>query len=307
MRETYVYAIKDGDTLRLDKYTDTTFKTKEPRDVMIYVHGGGFSTDSRKNAAQEVFVRHLATQGIVAFQIDYRLGAAPHNKWGFTNVNDAVRLSTEDLVSATRFILDHQKEWNINPRRVMISGGSAGAIYVLTAEYDLCNDEPYTRILPEDFNWAGVISHAGAIPANDTLVWKRKPCPLMLMHGTKDNIVPIEKKYVEGKNYYGSIYIASQLEKMKAPHWLYLVIGADHIVAMKPLVDNHEDMDRFIRKFVNEQIDASAFTEWADKVPDSMTTVDDMIKAVPLYIYGYGKYLDEMDSEKIEKPKTIVY
>lgn len=38
-----------------------------------------------------------------------------------------------------------------------------------------------------------------------------------------------------------------------------------------------------------------------------MATVDDMIKAVPLYIYGYGKYLDELTPGDTPKPKKVVY
>ena len=38
-----------------------------------------------------------------------------------------------------------------------------------------------------------------------------------------------------------------------------------------------------------------------------MSSVDEMVKAVPLYIIGFGKYLDELDFENVEKPQRVVY
>lgn len=51
-RETLVYSVKDGKELHLDKYVDKGVEYNGKRPVMIYVHGGGFTTGSRVNALQ---------------------------------------------------------------------------------------------------------------------------------------------------------------------------------------------------------------------------------------------------------------
>ena len=58
--KTYTYAIKGKDTLRVDVYLREDMQNAENLPMMLYVHGGGFSMGSRKNAALEIFLRHFA-------------------------------------------------------------------------------------------------------------------------------------------------------------------------------------------------------------------------------------------------------
>jgi predicted esterase len=308
IRNTYVYSIKGADTLYLDTYVDQSIVVKERRPVMIYVHGGGFSAGSRKNAAQEMFNRHFAEKGFVSVSINYRLALAPENKYNVKGMDEAVRIANEDLVSATNFILSKADEWQADPSTILISGGSAGAIICLMVENDICNHADYTKTLPKGFNYAGIISHSGAIPIKgDTLTWTEKPCPILFFHGDKDNAVPFDKADIMGSVWVGTKYLHRQFEAMQVPHWVYVEKGADHIVAMKPLTNNLEESDRFYRSFIVDKCKSTVYTEWADEEPADMTSVDQMLKYVPLYILGFGKYLEEMENIPIEKPQNIVF
>lgn len=318
-RNTYVYSIKGADTLYLDTYIDHSITVKTPRPVMIYVHGGGFSTGSRKNVGQEIFNRHFAEMGFVSVSINYRLGMAPGNSYNLKSVDQVVRMATEDLVSATTFILSKTNEWQIDPTGIMISGGSAGAITCLTLENDICNHANYTKILPKGFNYSGIISHAGGIPLPlkaDTLAWKEKPCPMLLFHGDNDFAVPFYKGDVplsleEGDKttltWVGSKYLHQQFKEMKVPHWIYVAKGADHIMAMRPLTNNNEETDKFYRCFIKDKCQSYVYTEWVDETPADMGSVDQMLKYVPFYILGFGKYSEELENMPIEKPKNIVF
>lgn len=315
-RQTYTFCTKNGEDWLMDVYTiaDTTHT---PRPVMIYEHGGAWSAGSRKNAGQEVFNRHLAELGIVSISIDYRLGLIEGNPYGVTNMTDVVRLGTEEFIDATLFVLAHQQEWNIDPTKIMLSGGSAGAINALTLENDLCNGEAYTKRLPEGFDYAGIISHAGCVEVlHDELVWGRKPCPMLLFHGdlngVSDGALPHGKSIieVEGMNNHpwaGTLYIDKQLTEMGAPHWTIIERGADHCIAMKCLTENNAETDQFIREFVLEGKDRIRFTEVKDKEPVSMAGVENMVKFAPLYILGFGKYLEEIDWSNLEAPTHTVY
>lgn len=291
-RETMVYSTKDTIQLHLDKYVDNSVSYKGKRPVFIYVHGGGFATGSRINALQIQYCKHFVAEGFVAIAIDNRLGLANKNQPDEATVMNAVSIGYEDLIDATAFIISKANEWNIDTSKIIISGGSAGAIACLTAEYDICSSGPFSSRLPKGFNYAGVISHAGCVIVHqDTLTWKKAPCPMLLMHGNKDQLVPFDSKSVSGDIYAGSNYIHNQFVKLNYAHWFYEEAGADHIVALKPLQYNFGETDAFIEKFVMKKQQAIVHTIWADNKPDSM---DDMMKVVPLYITGWDKTDDEV-------------
>ncbi|MCC8118755.1 MAG: carboxylesterase family protein [Bacteroidales bacterium] len=304
---TYDYAIKGQDTLKIDIYLHQDYKDADNLPVMLYVHGGAFSMGSRKNAAQEVFLRHFAEQGFLAASMDYRLGFNEANTYNVENLIDVERLATTDMADATRFILDNFK---VNPERVLASGGSAGAMTILQMEYDLCNDAPYLKgLLPEGFNYAGLISAAGAItlePGKE-LTWPKAPCPIMLMAGSEDTAVPVHSGERLGMYVIALYDLDKNFTENNFPHWTYVEKGADHVVAMTHLTNNFEESDKFYKYYVVDGKKGNIFTELADYEPGSMADVMQMVKYTPLYILGYDKYLNEIDWSNLDKPTDIVY
>lgn len=305
--KTYTYAIKGKDTLRVDVYLREDMQNAENLPMMLYVHGGGFSMGSRKNAAQEIFLRHFAEKGFLDASIDYRLGAVEGNPYHCNGTAEVIRLATTDMAEATRYLMDNFK---IDPAKIITSGGSAGAYTVLGIEYDICNGEEYVRqILPEGFNYAGIISAAGAICTTDgkSPTWPKKPCPIMLMQGDKDVVVPMDSVDMLGLKMFGTMALHRQFSKLGFPHWVYIEKGADHVVAMKHLTDNLEEADKFYRSFIVDRKGSTVVMEWEDPEPAGMKDVNEMIKFVPMYILGYDKYLNEIDFNNMEKPTGVVY
>jgi len=292
-KEILVYATKDGQKLFLDKYVDSRTQFTGKRPVMIYVHGGGFSTGSSKNALQIKYNKHFAAQGFVSISINYRLSIKADTPFDRGKLSQAAALATEDLIDATAFVISKAKEWNIDTEKIIISGGSAGAITCLNAEYAIISQGKFAEKLPEDFNYAGVISHAGnVIVQQDTLDWKKIPCPMLLMHGSADQLVTFNSSKIGNTLFAGSDYLHKQFEKMNAPHWLYEEVDADHIVALKPLQYNFWEIDSFIQRFVLNKSNAIIHTQWKDKKPDSMT---EMAAVVPLYMSGWEKTDEEVE------------
>ena len=292
-KEILVYATKDGQKLFLDKYVDSRTQFTGKRPVMIYVHGGGFSTGSSKNALQIKYNKHFAAQGFVSISINYRLSIKADTPFDRGKLSQAAALATEDLIDATAFVISKAKEWNIDTEKIIISGGSAGAITCLNAEYAIISQGKFAEKLPEDFNYAGVISHAGnVIVQQDTLAWKKIPCPMLLMHGSADQLVTFNSSKIGNTLFAGSNYLHKQFEKMNAPHWLYEEVDADHIVALKPLQYNFWEIDSFIQRFVLNKSNAIIHTQWKDKKPDSMT---EMAAVVPLYMSGWEKTDEEVE------------
>ena len=322
-RTTEVFSIQGKDTLKMDMYVSPTTEVKaEGRPVMIYIHGGGFTAGDRVNAAQQVYFHYLANQGWLVASINYRLAGLSatedgkiNNPYNVSGTLEAIRMACADAIDATNYLLK-QTKWEINSNQIVLAGGSAGAMTSLQLIYDACNEEAYTQTLPKGFKYAGAISQAGAITvpkSQEALVWKNKPCPIMLMHGSVDNTVPLEQGSIdiidlgEPCKFFGTEYISRQLKEMEVPYWRFISEGADHVIAMLTLTKYLEEQYRFLNDFVIGGQQGSVNTIVADKEPANMAGVEMMVKYVPLYILGYGKYLEEMDWNNIQKPENIVY
>lgn len=260
-RQTFVYAVKGSDTLRLDRY-EVPVPGGAARPCLMFAFGGGFVSGTRDNAAYLPYFEYYARQGYVVVSVDYRLGMkqalaeGPLDEGSFPQAFlTTLALATADFYEATGYVLAHAGAWGVDPSCIVASGSSAGAITVLMCEYGICNDHPMAlQMLPENFNYAGVISYAGAIfDMQERLHWPHRPAPLMLFHGDADRNVPYGLLTYGGFGLFGSEAIARALTERRIPHWFYSVTGADHAMATRPLDDNRYEIDAFLLKLVRER------------------------------------------------------
>lgn len=256
-KETFLYAVKGSDTLRLDRYRTTDFASPAP--CLIFAFGGGFSGGERDAASYLSFFDYMVRRGYQVVSIDYRLGMKGATSEELSSPDlfmsrllNTLFMATEDLYTATGYVLQHAKHWGIDPARIVACGSSAGAITVLQGEYGICNgSESAVQILPQDFNYAGVISLAGAIfNMGENLVWKLAPAPMMLFHGDADANVPYDAVRMGDAGFFGSAYIARQLTEMAKPHYFYSVTNAAHEIATDPMEMNRFEIDAFLDKLV---------------------------------------------------------
>lgn len=253
-KQTMLYAVKGADSLYLDHYV-APVEGKRP--CMIFVFGGGFSGGVRDKQHDIPYYEFFTQQGYDVVAIDYRLGmkniSSPSVIEFMKIFDNTVNMAVEDLFSATKFILDNADEWHIDSNKIIASGSSAGAITVLQAEHAICNNKAIANVLPKDFNYAGIISFAGAIFSLDGAPeWPKAAAPIMLFHGSSDNQVPYNKMALFGIGLYGSKYIAKELRKSNSPYWFYAVEYDDHSMATKPMHENHREIISFLNDFVNQ-------------------------------------------------------
>lgn len=160
-------------------------------------------------------------------------------------------MGVEDLYDATAFLVDKAGALGIDPRRIAVSGGSAGAVNALTAEYLLCAGDTLARAhLPEGFGYGCVITFAGGVwtDAQGPLEWRVKPCPLLMFHGSDDPLVPYRTSPRARGAAHGVADIARQMEERRWPYALYTYDGYDHSVAGLPMFLNVDDMLSFLRR-----------------------------------------------------------
>jgi acetyl esterase/lipase len=99
--------------LKLDLYFPKETKGKLP--VTVYVHGGGWQNGDKSMGAGAMAIGELVKRGYLVVSINYRL--APAHKFP---------AQIEDVKCAIRFLRAHAKDYNLDPKRIGVWGGSAG-------------------------------------------------------------------------------------------------------------------------------------------------------------------------------------
>ncbi len=114
--------------LRLDVYSPRAAALEgELRPAVVQVHGGGWIAGSRIEQGIPL-LNHLASNGWVGFNVDYRL--SPH-----ATLPDHVI----DVKRAIAWVREHAAEYGVDPQRICLTGGSAGGH--LTALAALTSDD----------------------------------------------------------------------------------------------------------------------------------------------------------------------
>ena len=236
---TYVFVKRDTCDLFMDVYnpakgSETTLDGKK-KPTILFMFGGGFIGGERDNQSYNPWFKKLTENGYRVISIDYRLGLKGASNVGIAQVNlldKAIHMAVEDLFSATCFILDNSDQLGVERDNIVISGSSAGAITAMQAEYELANRTAYASVLPQDFNYAGVMSFAGAILSRKGKVkYETDPCPTMMLHGTADKIVPYRQIALFNLGFYGGGKLVDRFKKFGYDYNMYHFIDYGHEIA----------------------------------------------------------------------------
>ena len=203
---TYRFAQREGGDLYMDVYAPSpgsgrTFEG-HAKPTILFVFGGGFVTGERSEPGYMPWFKILNDNGYRVITVDYRLGLKGVSM-GFSlfkltdtakKTKHAVDMGVEDVFAAVRFICDNAQVLDVDPANIVLAGSSAGAMISLSSEYEICNGSERTAVLPEGFQFAGVMAFAGAIMSDHgTPSYRSEPCPQLLLHGTADETVKYGK------------------------------------------------------------------------------------------------------------------
>ena len=236
---TYMYVQRDTCDLFMDVY-DPAAGSRTSLDgiekpTIIFMFGGGFIRGTRDDESYNGWFRTMTENGYRVISIDYRLGLKGSNKVGVAQVNvldKAIHMAVEDLFSATDFIIENAEQLGVDPENIVISGSSAGAITVMQAEYEIVNRTSWASVLPAGFNYAGVMSFSGAILSREGKVdFKSTPCPVMMLHGTSDELVPYDQIKVFNLGFFGGGKLVERFQKYGLNYNMYHFIGYGHEIA----------------------------------------------------------------------------
>ena len=236
---TYMYEKRDTCELFMDVYnpaegSETTFMGIE-KPAVIFMFGGGFIQGTRDDKSYHSWFRMMTENGYRVISIDYRLGLKGSTKVGVAQVNvldKAIHMAVEDLFSATNFIIENADQLDVDPSNIVISGSSAGAISVMQAEYEIANRTSWASVLPEGFNYAGVMSFSGAILSREGKVdYATAPCPTLMLHGTSDKLVPYNQIKLFNLGFFGGGKLVERFKKFGYSYNMFHFIDYGHEIA----------------------------------------------------------------------------
>ncbi|RYZ44401.1 MAG: hypothetical protein EOO14_27125 [Chitinophagaceae bacterium] len=173
----------------------------------------------------------------------------------------AIQWGVEDALDATKYLLDQATTLGIDSSKLFIAGSSAGAEAILNLvfnPYKRKNEERYA--LFEQFRYAGALSFAGAV-LDIATVDKKAWVPLLLMHGTKDQLVPFgtaTHRFCKATDagwmmFFGSHSIYEKAKKEKLPLRLYTFPGGGHEVS-NYMFRRFSEMDAFMKGVINKKL-----------------------------------------------------
>lgn len=150
IRATHVFKVIGGREIQADVIGARPLARKP---AVVWIHGGGLIFGSRTVSPREPFVRALLERGFVVVSLDHRL--APETK-----LADIV----DDVHDAWRWLTDVGRDrFGIDPERMAIAGGSAGAYLSLMSGYLL---EPRPRAIASFWGYGDITAPWEAEPSS---------------------------------------------------------------------------------------------------------------------------------------------
>jgi acetyl esterase/lipase len=182
-------------TLTLRVYPPDKSKFPDARPAIVFFFGGGWRQGSMVQF--EPFAKHFASLGMVGITVDYRVAS----RHGVTPIE-----CISDARSAIRWVRAHAKMLDIDPDRIVSSGGSAGghlaACTALVSEFDDSSEDLVVSATPNALilfnprmNMEGV-RHRIDLGENQLLASPYHQLdetlpPTLILHGTADKTVPL--------------------------------------------------------------------------------------------------------------------
>lgn len=223
--ETYSYLTIYNEEQHIDVFRPET-KSSGPTIPVILVHGGAFIEGNRTQVgyAANWFKDH----GYTVFSIDYPLGKEDRHNW---------QSAVNSVVTSMGFVVKNSKKFNIDPNKIVLVGGSAGAALVMQADLGLRKGFAQSYDSPQPPAPAAVIAIYPPVSLSE--LWQKidEKKNIDLKHAAR--------KYLGGSptefpQRYAQLNLIDQLSEGISP--IFIIAGEiDHVV-------NVEATRKFVKK-----------------------------------------------------------
>lgn len=195
-----------------DHYKETVLDILQPtakaagkRPGVIVIHGGGWTGGTKESQIEPICLRYVE-KGFVVANVEYRLAKAA-----------LAPAAVEDALNAAHWFRKHAREYNVDTKRIVVTGGSAGGHLAL-----MVGMTPKSAKLGPPAKVAAVVNFYGITDVGDQLggpnmrtyavTWlpeqpgrmelarrlspmtyvRRDLPPILTLHGDADQTVPYE-------------------------------------------------------------------------------------------------------------------
>ncbi len=199
-----------AENLLLDVYSPQGDRQKE-RPVMLLMHGGGFRPGNDKSQSYIVrLATDFAKRGYVCVSINYRIRNDPK-----VDPRGTITDALTDAMSGLKWIRSNHEKLNIDLKKIIVGGGSAGGMLAINFCYKDQN-------AAEKWDKSGIIGMVDLWGSPDqsymfSSIDKNDP-PTIIIHGTADKLV----------SYENSVALAKQLESNHVKYELVTLEGGEH-------------------------------------------------------------------------------
>jgi hypothetical protein len=144
-------------------------ESQNPTPLLVHIHGGGWLGGKKHETANANELK----KGYSFASIDYRLAGV-----------ELLPAAVHDAARAIQFLRTKAKEWNFDPNRIAVIGGSAGAASSLWLAYhdDMANSKSDDPVLRESSRVCGAVAMGGQTIL-DPFLLEKKIGPACIRHG----------------------------------------------------------------------------------------------------------------------------
>ena len=144
-------------------------ESQNPTPLLVHIHGGGWLGGKKHDTANANELKN----GYSFASIDYRLAGV-----------ELLPAAVHDAARAIQFLRTKAKEWNFDPNRIAVIGGSAGAASSLWLAYhdDMANSKSDDPVLRESSRVCGAVAMGGQTTL-DPFLLEKKIGPACIRHG----------------------------------------------------------------------------------------------------------------------------
>lgn len=194
--------------LFMDMYKKVNVPNKL-RPVIILVHGGGFNLGDKKQDLYVKIAQAFAERDYVAFSINYRL--TTHKNIDVSVLDSAIA----DVMKAACWVKTHCDKLNIDPRKIIVAGDSAGGGIVVNAAYSPLGSEMFCGCIDL---WGGLCfnrldknANQWGEPVNYYPIDQNVP-PTCIIQGDDDEVIPFStsrclKEKLDSLNIYNELHV----------------------------------------------------------------------------------------------------
>lgn len=230
------FKARDGATVSARLYRPQKAKRNGP--AVIFVHGAGYLQNVHKwwssYYREYMFHNILTDNGYTVLDIDYRGSAGYGRNWRVGIYRHMGGKDLDDQVDGAKFLVD---QYNIDPEKIGIYGGSYGGFITLMAQFTAPGTFKSGAALRSVTDWAHYnhpyTSNILNTPVADSIAY-RKSSPIYHAEGLEDHLLILHGMLDDNVQFQDVVRLAQRLIELGKDNWEFAVFPLERHGFVEP-------------------------------------------------------------------------